>query len=164
MSPPFTLCPLHDLPDEQIHPLLIASETEGFKFVRRVVEEWQSGANRFSGKGEALLGAFVDGHLVAICGLMSDPYAKQPEIGRLRNLYVLPSHRGHGIGGDLTRRVIALAAEAFVVLRLRAGTPQAARLYEHVGFRPVADLADCTHVLAWPSASNELARRSSFPS
>lgn len=146
-----TLHTLHDLPDEQIRPLLLASEVEGFRFVRRVVEEWQSGANTFSGKGEALLGAFIDDRLVAICGLMSDPYAKQPGIGRLRNLYVLPIYRGQGIGGDLTRLVIALAGESFHVLRLRAGTPQAARLYEHLGFLRVADIADCTHVLAWPS-------------
>lgn len=139
--------PLTALPEDQIGPLLAASEAEGFQFIRRVVNEWESGANRFTGRGEALLGHFVGGCLVGICGLSKDPYLSDATVGRLRNLYVLPGHRGQSIGAALTRRVIELAESAFRVLRLRAATPRAAALYERLGFTATTELENCTHVI-----------------
>jgi ribosomal protein S18 acetylase RimI-like enzyme len=141
------LVSLTELAQDQIGPLLAASEAESFQFVRRVVNEWESGANRFTGKGEALLGYFVGGRLVAICGLTRDPYQTEATVGRLRNLYVLPEHRGRSIGAALTRRVIELAESAYQVLRLRAATPRAAALYERLGFTATAELENCTHVI-----------------
>ena len=138
---------LTELPAEHIGPLLAASEAEGFAFVRRVVREWESGANRFTRGGEALLGVFVDGRLVAICGLSWDPYQSESTVGRLRNLYVLPAYRGRGIGTALARRIIELARASFRMLRLRAANPKAAALYEHLGFAAAADLDNCTHVI-----------------
>ena len=138
---------LTELPQDQIGPLLAASEAEGFQFVRRVVNEWESGTNRFTGRGEALLGYFVGGRLVAICGLTRDPYQSEATVGRLRNLYVLPEHRGRSIGAALTRRVIELAESAYQVLRLRAATPRAASLYERLGFTATTELDNCTHVI-----------------
>jgi GNAT superfamily N-acetyltransferase len=91
----------------------------------------------------------VDGKLVGICGLMADPYAKDPAIGRLRNLYVLPAHRGQGIGAGLTRSIITLAAPTYQILRLRAGTSQAAQFYDRIGFAPAEGVPDCTHVLTF---------------
>jgi GNAT superfamily N-acetyltransferase len=145
-SPPVRL---KDLPEDQIRPLLLASEAEGFRFVRRVVREWNAGINTFSGGGDALLGTYVSGQLVGICGLMVDPYTMDPAVGRLRNLYVLPEYRGQGIGASLTRSVIALAAPAYQSLRLRAGTPQAAKFYERLGFTPTPGVPDCTHVYSF---------------
>ena len=138
---------LTGLPKDQIDPLLAASEAEGFRFVRRVADEWESGANRFAGKGEALLGSFVDGRLVAICGLSQDPYLRKATVGRLRNLYVLPEYRGRRIGTALARRVIELSRSAFEVLRLRAATEPAAALYERLGFRATTEEENCTHVM-----------------
>jgi ribosomal protein S18 acetylase RimI-like enzyme len=142
---------LTELAQDQIGPLLAASEAEGFQFVRRVVNEWETGANRFTGNGEALLGYFVGERLVAICGLSRDPYQSEATVGRLRNLYVLPEHRGRSIGAALTRRVIELAQSAFRVLRLRAATPRAAALYERVGFTPTTERENCTHVIRFHS-------------
>ena len=142
---------LSALPDEQIGPLLSASEAEGFRFVRRVVDEWASGANRFTRPGEALLGSFLDGRLVGICGLTKDPYQDDDAVGRLRNLYVLPRYRGRRIGATLTRCVTELARSSFRILRLRAATPQAAALYERLGFTATTELENCTHVIRFPA-------------
>ena len=141
------VAPLTELPEEQIDPLLGASEAEGFRFVRRVANEWASAANRFDDPGEALLGGFVDGRLVGICGLSRDPYLSDPTVARLRNLYVLPAYRGRGIGAALALRVIALAGASFRMLRLRAATPEAAALYVRLGFTATADVENCTHVM-----------------
>ena len=149
-SPRFAVEPIVELPDRGLLLLLEASEREGFRFVRRVVEEWRRGIHRFDGPGERLLGAFVPAAgAVGLCGLMRDPYTAAPAVGRLRNLYVLPAHRRGGIGAALTRAVVDAARGAFRLLRLRAGTPEAARLYERLGFAPApAGSPDCTHVLA----------------
>jgi GNAT superfamily N-acetyltransferase len=80
---------------------------------------------------------------------MVDPYTTDPAVGRLRNLYVLPEYRGQGIGASLTRSVIALAASVYQSLRLRAGTPQAAKFYERLGFTPTAGVPDCTHIYSF---------------
>jgi GNAT superfamily N-acetyltransferase len=144
LAPPVRLS---ELVEAEVRPLLEASEAEGFSFVRRVVTEWREGKQRFAAPGEALLGSRVDGRLVALCGLMRDPYVDDPEVGRLRNLYVLPEQRGLGFGASLTRRVLELAPPAFRLLRLRAVDARAARLYERFGFLPVLDVASCTHIL-----------------
>jgi GNAT superfamily N-acetyltransferase len=115
--------------------------------VRRVVDEWESGANRFAGKGEALIGSFANDRLVAICGLVRDPYQSDAGVGRLRNLYVLPEFRGRSIGTALTLRVIDLASSSFRILRLRAATRTAAALYERLGFTATTELEHCTHVM-----------------
>jgi GNAT superfamily N-acetyltransferase len=146
-----TPVPLLDLPSDQVGPLLVASEAEGFRFVRRVVREWEAGTNRFTGKGEALLGYFLDDRLVAICGLMRDPYQAEATVGRLRNLYVLPPHRGRAIGTELVRGVIDLARSSFEVLRLRASAPEAAALYERLGFTATTEVENCTHVMRFDS-------------
>lgn len=141
---------LNELLDDQIGPLVEASELEGFRFVRRVVTEWRDGKNTFSAHGEALLGSVIEGRLVGIGGLMADPYANDARIGRLRNLYVLPAFRGCGIGAGLTREIIQRASSVFQVLRLRAGTRQAARLYEREGFSAIGGAPECTHLIRFP--------------
>src|SRR5262245_4961570 len=141
-----TPVPLTELPEDQIAPLLVASEAEGFRFVRRVVSGGETGVNRFQGSGEALPGWVLDGRPVAMCGLMRDPYQSDETVGRLRSLYVLPDYRGRGIGAALTRRIVELARSSFDVVRLRAGSPPAAAFYEHLGFTATTGLQRCTHV------------------
>ena len=133
--------------DGELEALLAASEAEGLRFVRRVAREWMSGAHRFDAPGEVLLGAREGDTLVGICGLSRDPYANDDRIGRLRNLYVLRSHRCRGIGSALATEVMRLARETFSVLRLRAASPESAFLYEQLGFTLVTDEPDATHVL-----------------
>jgi aspartate racemase len=134
-------------PDTELGALVAESEQAGLRFVRRLVEEWASGANRFDGPGEALLGAWIDGQLVGVCGLNVDPFATGARVGRVRHLYVLSSARGGGVGRSLTAEVIRAARGPFDTLRLRTGNATAARLYEALGFRRVDGAADCTHVM-----------------
>jgi ribosomal protein S18 acetylase RimI-like enzyme len=141
----FSIEPIRELQEDTLKHLLFASEAEGFKFVRRVIDQWRSRANRFDDPGEWLVTARVEGAVVGICGLMLDPYVQATGVGRLRNLYVLPEFRRAGIGEALCREVVRLAAARFRTLRLRAGTPQASRLYDRLGFTPVRGVADCTH-------------------
>ncbi len=137
---------LNEVSADRLGELLAESEQAGSRIVRRLVEEWASGANRFDRPGEALFAALIDGRLVGVCGLNVDPYSAEPRLGRVRHLYVLSAYRRRGIGGQLAAEVIAAARGRFDHLRLSTLNPVAARFYQRLGFRS-AEAAHCTHVL-----------------
>ncbi len=136
-----------DLPSDALAPLVAEAERDGWRSVRRLADEWAAGTNRFDRPGEALFAARADRSLVGVCGLNVDPYVGDEMIGRVRRLYVLRAYRGMGVGRRLVQAVIAAAAAHFGTLRVRTENPEAGRLYERLGFRPVAGVADCTHCL-----------------
>jgi ribosomal protein S18 acetylase RimI-like enzyme len=138
---------LAELPAAGFTVLLGDSEQAGVPFLRRMANEWASGANRFDRPGEALFAARVGREMVAIGGLNVDPYAAGPRTGRVRHLYVLTCWRRQGIGEQLVRAIIEAAHGRFDRLRLRTMNPEASRLYERLGFTRRADVPDCSHVL-----------------
>lgn len=127
-------------------PLRVDGASRGIDFVRRLFEDWMSGANRFDQPGEALLGAWQGDRLVGVGGLNRDPYAADEGVGRLRHVYVLASHRRLGIGETLVRRLLREAEGHFRVVRLRAVSPEAAAFYRVLGFSDCAEPA-ATHVI-----------------
>ena len=138
---------LRDVPPGGLDALVAESEAAGLALVRRLVADWASGANRFDRPREALFAAWWDGGVIGVCGLNLDPYAAVPGVGRVRHLYVLVAHRRLGVGRRLVEAVVAAARDGFATLRLRTGNPEAARLYEGLGFRRRLDVPECTHVL-----------------
>ena len=108
---------------------------EGFKFVRRLRDEYQSGVNRFDQPGEALLLAREAQTVIAVIGLNRDLQA-QPGVMRVRRFYVLPEHRNNGLGKTMLLKVIQLARDTHAKsLELHTDNPQAVRFYERNGFQ-----------------------------
>jgi len=138
--------PLSGLTSGDVAELLSDSERLESRIVRRLVDEWGNGANRFDRPGEALFGARAAGRLLGVCGLNVDPYAGDDRVGRIRHLYVLSESRRQGVGQRLVQRVIQAAQGRFDDLRLHTSNPEAARLYEALGFRPSNERVDYTHV------------------
>jgi GNAT superfamily N-acetyltransferase len=136
-----------DLSRGRLAALLAESEASGYRFVRRLVDEWERGMNRFTRPGEALFAAESGGQIVGICGLNFDPYLGDPRVGRVRHLYVLAACRGRGIARRLVEQAVAEARGHFDRLRLRGQEAGPARLYESLGFRQCAGMPDCTHIL-----------------
>jgi GNAT superfamily N-acetyltransferase len=136
---------LHDLPAEAIAPLVAESEQEGWRFVRKLLDEWAAGTNRFDAPGEALFAAWVGKTIVGVCGLNADPYAGDATIGRVRRLYVLKAFRGRGAGQLLVHTIVRFARAKFRLLRVRTENASASRLYERLGFLPKVGVPDCTH-------------------
>ena len=62
---------LSDLPSESIDALVAESEQAGWRFMRRLAEEWTSGANRFDGAGEAFFAALIGGEWSVCAGSTS---------------------------------------------------------------------------------------------
>jgi GNAT superfamily N-acetyltransferase len=131
---------------DAVGPLLVEAEQQGFEFMRRLVEEWASGANKFDRQGECLLGAFSDGQLLGVSGLNRDPYANTDGVGRLRHLYVLASARRDGVGSLLVHRILQEAQRSFRIIRLRTTTAAAAAFYLRLGFTSI-DEKTASHVM-----------------
>lgn len=125
-----------------------ASQAEQFRFLQRLEEDWDSGANRFDDEGECLLGAVAGENLRALGGLNRDPYAQESGVGRLRHVYVAPGARRLGLGRLLVERLLEAARGDFHLIRLRAplGDARAAAFYEALGFRRVAE-PQASHLL-----------------
>jgi GNAT superfamily N-acetyltransferase len=126
-----------ELEPNELDGLVTKSLEEGFKFVQRLRDEYKSGVNRFDRPGEALLLAREMSGVIAVIGVNLDPKG-QPEVMRVRRFYVLPEHRGHGLGQKMLLEVIELAQAAHAQsLELHTDNPQAARFYERNGFQPL---------------------------
>jgi GNAT superfamily N-acetyltransferase len=134
------------LPVEGIVELQAEARSEGYEFIDTLVREWASGANRFDVPGECLMGYFDRAILVAVGGLNVDPFAADPRMGRVRRVYVRRQWRRKGIGRELVSALITEARLSFQCVRLRAENPEAARLYERLGFVPI-QVPDATHIL-----------------
>ncbi|UXV22152.1 GNAT family N-acetyltransferase [Pseudomonas fluorescens] len=134
---------LEELP-EQIRVLEAQAVAEGFRFLTRLITEWENRSNRFDQPGECLLGVFRHGQLIAVGGMSCDPYAG-PGIGRLRRVYVAPAMRGRRIATVLVEQLLEYAAVHFQAVRLFTDTPQATQFYLRCGFQPIED-DKATHV------------------
>ena len=140
------------LPVPGIDALQAEAREEGYDFIETLVEEWASGVNRFAREGEILYGAFDDGVLAAIGGVTLDPYAGDPDTGRVRRVFVRPGWRNRGVGGRLVTALVEHARLHFLHVHLRAENSNAARLYERLGFLPIAD-PHATHRLSFDQNS-----------
>jgi GNAT superfamily N-acetyltransferase len=136
---------IQDLSPKEFHPLLTASTAEGFRFLARLVAEWESGVERFDSKGELLLGAYEGTQLVAVGGLTRDPFSAIAGVGRLRRVYVLPTARRRGIGAQLVHALESAASDFFREVVLRTDTAAAARFYEKLGYIPIPSGSTATH-------------------
>ncbi|MGY2361908.1 GNAT family N-acetyltransferase [Pseudomonas azotoformans] len=134
--------PITHLPP-QIADLENAAVAEGFRFLTRLISEWQSGANRFDAPGECLMAAYLNERMVGIGGLSVDPYA-EASVGRLRRVYVVPSSRGQYVGQRLVSELLVHAGLHFRSVRLNTDTVEGSAFYLRCGFVWVED-GDATH-------------------
>jgi len=131
------LTELTDLSFPAIHQMLDESMRAGYQFIQRTIDDWENGTNRFSGPGEKLWGLFLGSDLAGICGLNRDPYTPEPNVGRVRHLYVMEAHRRKGYASLLMNVIMHEARQHFTVLRLLTDNPAAAKFYEKLGFQNV---------------------------
>jgi GNAT superfamily N-acetyltransferase len=134
------------LPVPGIEELQAEAHIEGYRFIDTLVNQWLSGENRFNAPGEALCGCMDDGLLIAVGGLTRDPFLSDPAVGRIRRVYVRRACRNRGIGAALLDQLLSVARQNFSSVRLRAESPQAARLYGRKGFSEIQS-PTATHIL-----------------
>lgn len=152
---PVRIARLASLPDG-FEELAADALADGQKMLEVLREDWESGAVRFDGAGEALFGAYAGAALLGLCGLTRDPYLKDDAAGRVRRLYVRRAARRHGAGRALVAAVAAEGATHWPRLRVRAPA-SAFAFYESCGFLRAVGEPAATHVL--PLTEAVIARR-----
>ena len=140
-----------ELPTPGLEELRSEALAEGHDFIEKLVDDWASGQNRFDVPGEVFYGCMDRGSLVAVGGLNRDPFAACADVGRIRRVYVRAAWRNQGIATALVTALVEHARQSFRTVRLRAVSPNAARLYERMGFSP-NPTAHATHILTFDTA------------
>lgn len=131
----------------EIDMLVEESDHEGFRHLKRLVNEYQAGINRFDKQGEALFVAYAHNRIVGICGLTQDPYSQEGTIGRVRRLYVSKDFRGSGIGSLLMDEIMKEAKLHYRTLVLKTDNPIADKFYCSLGFELKTNDLYITHYL-----------------
>ena len=145
-----TIQPIAQPTLEAFQPLIDASTAEGYTFVQKLWDDYQTGNDTFDERGAVLLGGYVDDRLVAVGGVHPDPYLKNPTVGRVRHVYVLSSYRRSGIGKQLVEALIRHGSVQFTTFTLRTMTEHGRAFYAALGFRDEPRYTDATHWLELP--------------
>lgn len=89
--------------------LVQESKEEGFKFLKKLINEYENELNTFNKSGECLYGIFQGEKLIGIGGLNADPYTENNKIGRLRRFYIAKDYRRIGLGKLLLNKLLSHA-------------------------------------------------------
>lgn len=121
-----------------------AARQEGYNHILRIAEEWSAGTNRFDRRGESLLGAYDQGRMIAVGGMTVEP--SRADWLRMRRFYVSQPYRGRGVGRRLAERLIEHARAFTTVVTVHAGSDDARRFWQAMGFQPLTG-ESYTHTL-----------------
>ncbi|RNF39165.1 GNAT family N-acetyltransferase [Planococcus salinus] len=146
------------LKTEDVEKLVEESEAEGYRFLRRLVDQYEDGTNTFNKAGEILYGVWnPQGHLVAIGGLNRDPYSSKEGVGRLRRFYISQEARRQGIGTHLLTEIVNYAKGHFTELVVRTESSVADAFYRANGFSADLGIPEATHSLRLDNAQEKKA-------
>jgi GNAT superfamily N-acetyltransferase len=137
-----------DLQAIEIEPLVKESETEGYRFLTRLVNDYQDGTNTFNKPGEALLSVRNEGGtIVAIGGVNQSPFSEDTQVARLQRFYVLDEARRQGVGSLLLKEIVDHSRDAFKVVTVRTESSKADAFYRANGFELDDSASETTHLM-----------------
>ncbi|MDX1414920.1 MAG: GNAT family N-acetyltransferase [Candidatus Promineifilaceae bacterium] len=148
IAPELEIVKLHQLPEEDIEPLLEESHAQGMAFVEWLVDEYISGKNRYDQPGEGLFASYSGSQMIAVGGLSRDPYLPDLHAGRVRRVYVRSSWRRKGIGKLLVQRIIDEARLHYDLVTLRTYDARGDKFYRSLGFHADREHYGATHFMA----------------
>ncbi|QEL24469.1 GNAT family N-acetyltransferase [Bosea sp. F3-2] len=134
------------LPDD-FEALRHEASAESYRFVEGLREEWLAGRYVDGDDRFAVFAAFQEGELAGIGALTPDPYDPEPDLLRVRHVYVRPLRRGAGIGRVLAAALIQQGLALAPRLSLRAADPRATAFWEANGFKPDTGGTRRSHLL-----------------
>ena len=106
------------------------ARTAGYRFLERLVTEWDTGVMRFDRPGEILLVAYSGKTLAGIGGITIDPVV--PGALRMRRFYVRAAFRRTGIARTIAEALLA-SAKAAPLITVNAA-PGSEQFWEALGF------------------------------
>ncbi len=130
---------------EEIRELAKIASVGGYRNIETLVNEFDSGVNRFSKPGEALFGAYEPTSILGIGGINIDPYYGQATVARVRRLFVKPDARRRGVATALMLQIEEIGRKYFSKLRLFTNSETASRFYINLGYRTVKHREKISH-------------------
>ena len=144
----FSVLRVKDLQAIEISRLVQESEAEGYRFLSRLVNDFQDGTNRFNKPGEALFAVQNDGgDVVAIGGVNQSPFANDTQVARLQRFYVLDDARRQGVGSLLLKEIVNHSHDTFNEMTVRTESSKADAFYRANGFELDDTASETTHVM-----------------
>ena len=115
--------------------LLNLSQQEGFKFIKKLVDDFNSDQIKFNLNGEALFEVRdITNTLIGIGGITVDSHSSKNNTGRIRRFYIHPTYRRLAVGSLLLKHIEQHAKDFFDQLSLYTDTEKASIFYEKNGF------------------------------
>ena len=139
---------IEDLKKVDVSQLVTESEEEGYRFLTRLVNDYEDGSNTFNKDGEALYGVWEGPEkLVAIGGINQNPYTENKDEARLKRFYTLGNARRQGVGSQLLSELVNHAKGNFKKITCRTESAKADAFYRANGFEEAHDTPDTTHIM-----------------
>ena len=139
---------IDDLLSIDISHLVQESETEGYRFLTRLVNDYEDGTNTFKKRGEGLFSISNEtGDVVAIGGVNQSPFSDGMHVARLQRFFVLNDVRRLGVGSLLLKGIIDHSRDSFDELTVRTESSKADTFYRSNGFELDDSTSETTHVL-----------------
>jgi len=135
---------IRQLDKNDIKTVRYESDQEGFQHINKLLADFHSGKTLFDQPGEQLIGFLMDNKIVGVCGLNLEP--SNPDLGRLRRLYVLRRYRNRGIGSKLVSYLVKHAKESFTGVVVNVGELDVGPFYEARGFKKMQNNESYTHI------------------
>ena len=145
---PIQIVRLSDTLPDDFEGLCSEARAEAYRFVESLREEWLAGHYAAGDDRFAVFAAFIDGELAGVGALTPDPYDPEPDLLRVRHVYIRPLHRAAGAGRALACALIQQGLALAPRLSLRASDDRAARFWEASGFLPDTNGTRRSHLLA----------------
>ncbi|WP_019415677.1 N-acetyltransferase [Paenisporosarcina sp. TG20] len=139
---------IEDLNKVDVSQLVKESEEEGYRFLSRLVNDYEDGTNTFNKNGEALYGVWAEpDKLVAIGGINQNPFKDNMDEARLKRFYTLGDARRQGVGSQLLNELVNHAKDNFKRISCRTESAKADAFYRANGFEETHDFPHTTHVI-----------------
>lgn len=156
---PMNIKVIDDLKQVDVSKLVEESEAEGYRFLRRLANQYEDGTNTFNKAGEVLYGVWDHtGELVAIGGVNRDPYSDKDGVGRLRRFYISEHVRRQGVGTKLLKEIVNYSKGHFNELVVRTDSSSADTFYRANGFSGDLGMPDATHHMTLESEYSKEAK------
>lgn len=139
---------IDDLNTIDISNLVEESESEGYRFLTRLVEEYKNGTNTFDKPGEVLFSIRNEKEeVVAIGGVNQSDFADEMTEARLQRFYVLDEARRKGVGSKLLQEIVDHSKNLFKKISVRTESSKADVFYRSNGFEFDDSSTETTHVM-----------------
>jgi GNAT superfamily N-acetyltransferase len=126
----------HQLPTG-FDALRVDAEADGHRHMTRFAQEFEASPALF----HAVFVGLIDGQLAGLGAITDEPTLPSQPVWRMRRVYVHRAFRRRDVARAIALALLQEAQGRVTTLTVHAGTDEAARFWEAMGFRPTIGTA-----------------------